>query len=128
MPRTRHCRRRRGLRIARLLAVLVCIAAIGDFGFNASQKNRDSSFNEPISGITLHGQDEGSYVGRDISKADLHLRFDAAVVVLAAAAMLVISVSLSKVSRRTKRLVLVATVVVVTLFVVCSFLLWMHSV
>ena len=125
MPRTRHRRRQQGLQIARLLAVLVCIAAIVDFGFNAFLwREHDYSYRDPITGrrTTADASRSSLYDVSHGDFSDAHLAFDAGITMLASIAALIASLSLSKVSRRTKRLVLGVAVVVVTPGLVCSFL------
>jgi len=124
--------RRRGLQVVRLLAVLVCIAAVVHFGYNAFLRADHSySYPDPITGEQkTTSADELSPYLVPRSNDDIRLAFDAGIAMLAATAVLVTSLNLFKSSRRTKRLVLGIAAVLVTPFVVCSFLLvlslWMH--
>jgi|SRR5215472_3544676 len=122
MLRTSHRRKHRVTEIVRLLAVVLFVAAIVDFGYNAYLGARQEIY-YPGERITDHP--------KSAPRRDSELAYDAGVAVLALTAVSITSL-LSKVSRRNKRLVLGVAAVVVTLLVVCSFLtvlsLWTHLV
>jgi hypothetical protein len=121
--------------LALVLAISLCVASIIDFGYHAYQKtNLFISYSDPLTGQSrsesyYHDPELGGSIERD---TDLHLQLDAAIALLALAAVLAISVELSKLSRRRKRLVFGAEAVVVTLVVVAGILwtvsLWRHLV
>jgi hypothetical protein len=107
-----------------LLAISVCVVSIIDFGYNAYQRaNLFTSYTDPLTGQTSSDYRDPELVGRSAwgkleSDLDLHMQLDAAVALLASAAVLGISVALSKLSRRGKRLVFGAEAVVLTPIVV----------
>ena len=103
MPRASQRGRRPVTRLVLLLAISVCVVSLIDFGYNAYQRD---SF--------LISQFDTSAV----EILDLHMQLDAAVALLTSAAVLGISVELSKLSRRRKRLVFGAEAVVLTLMIV----------
>jgi len=111
MLRASGHRKRRVTEIARLLAVVLFVAAIVDFGYNASQRPTSRSYSDPITGERRWDAGEYRYPKRhpfEVTAADdalLHMQGDAAVTLLALAVVLGTSVKLSKIPRRKKRIV-----------------------
>jgi hypothetical protein len=79
---------------------------------------------QPISSDSYRDPEYADAIERDL---DLHMQVDAAVALLASATVLGISVELSKLSRRRKRLVFGAEAVVLTLIVVSILVLFSPS-
>jgi hypothetical protein len=101
-----------------LLAISVCVASIIDFGYNAYQRTSFfTSYTDPLTKQPRSGYHD-EYAGAIETDLNLHMQLDAAVALLASAAVLGISVELSKLSRRRKRLVFGAEAVVLTLMIV----------
>jgi len=85
---------------------------------NAYQRaNLFNSYPDPVTGQIQTSYASGHDYTGDVDR-DLHLQLDAAVALLASATVLGISVALSKLSRRGKRLVFGAEAVVLALIVV----------
>ena len=117
MPRASQRRRRLGTRLVLLLAISVCVVSIVDFGYHAYQKaNFSTSYPDPLTRQPRSFDRE--YAGFIETDLNLHMQLDVAVALLAAAAVLGISVELSKLSCRRKRLVFGAEAVVLTLMIV----------
>jgi hypothetical protein len=103
-------------------AISVCIvsiiASIIDFGYNAYHRTDSfTAYPDPLSG-QRRSDSSSEYVGFIEMDLDLHMQLDAAVALLASAAVLGISVGLSKLSRQRKRLVFGAEAVGLYLTVV----------
>jgi hypothetical protein len=103
------------MQVVLLLAISVCVASIVDFGYNAYQRTIlfsiwSDSFGDPPLGGSIE------------KNTGLHMQLDAAVALLASAAILGLSVALSKLSRRGKRLVFGAEAVVLAVMIVISIL------
>jgi hypothetical protein len=128
MLRASHRRRRRGTRLVLLLAIVVCVTAVADFGYNAYQNTTDSPLSYDWGAARWTVSWNGTHARSASADLDLRLQLDAMVIMLALPVVLGTSVKLAKIPHRRKRFVLCTEAVVVILLVVSGvqWTLWEH--